>query len=414
MTPLLLVLAVAPAGAAAPVSPVTARQLVWTVGSALAGAAQTALDPKAGLDRTRPGFAPFWNALQGMQDRVSRIESALQRRDGELFLLIDQGSTDLGALRVAWARAGASNPKVAEGIRIASASYRLLRANYGREGLRHRQGGGLSDAERRHFERVQRGERRFAESLQPLRERARRLGDETTAAELERFRSEAERIAWAPLGLEAYLNALIANGEMRGEWEADAPYIRKDAPEEHAAADATVEDLYVESDIGQVFTVDLSKAGWSSLEQETEVPAERQPAAGAVQVYQLAQGEAGAPAAGEIAPGPGVVEDDASEGEPDEEMEAESVADPEGLEQTAAALDEGEILEEEDLPAGETAATPEADPASPSPASTKDIKDPKDSKKAARPKPANRPPAEGRPVSPPIGSLLFPAEGADE
>jgi hypothetical protein len=232
----------------------SARQLTGTVDAVLAGVAQAAGDPG------NPKFASFVNALQAMRVRVSRIEESLDRRDGEFFGLLDQGSADLGELRVAWARSGRRNEKVAQGLRIASASYRMLRSTYGREGVRLRQGGPLSDAERRQLQRLQRAERQLAESLQLLRDQARRRHDAATAAELERFRAEAERIARAPLDLDSYLNALIATSEMRGEWSADAPYVRKAAPQAWAAADETLQDLSVDADIGKVFAVDLGQA----------------------------------------------------------------------------------------------------------------------------------------------------------
>jgi hypothetical protein len=367
--------------AAGPARRLTARQLARTVDSALAGVAQAAEDPAAGLDRAAPGTAAFRGALGGMRLRVSRIESALERRDGEFFLLVDQGSADLGALRVSWARTGARNDTIAQGLRLASASYRLLRSHFGREGLRYRQGGGLTEAEKRQFQRLQRANQRFAESLRPLRERAERRGDPTTVAELDRFRAEAERIAWERLALETYLNALIAASEMRGEWEANAPYLRDDGPEELAAATERVHDLYVESDIGHVFTVDLGASGWPPMEQEAEIPQELQAVSGAVQVFQLVEGEEPAPE--ETVAGPeseSLAAEDAEEIGADEEIDPES-ADPEGLEE-AAELDD-EILEEEDLGVEEEGAGAEVEAAGPP-------------EKAAEPQ-AGSPAAEGSP-----------------
>jgi hypothetical protein len=234
--------------------PMAARQLVRTVDGALAGAAQAARDPKLARN---PRYAPFWSALQAMRARVSRIAGA---GGDEFFLLVDQGSSDLGELRVAWARLGAKNEPIAGQLRIASTAYRSLRSQLGREGLRLQQGGALSEAERQQLARLQASERRFAERLRRLRDEAQRRRDAATAAELERFRAEAERIAQASADLASYLNALIATSEMRGEWQADVPYIRKTAPPaELAAADEMVQDLYVDSDIGHVFTADLGK-----------------------------------------------------------------------------------------------------------------------------------------------------------
>jgi hypothetical protein len=378
---------------------VTAWQLVRTVDKALFDVAQAAGTAETGRGSGAVTSAPFWSALNGMRLRVSRIEAALARRDGELLLLVDQGSADLGALRVAWARAGVENGTVAERLRVASAAFRMLRANYGREGLRHRQGGGLSEAERRHFQRVQRTQRRFADSLEPLREGSRRRGDVVAVAELDRFRSEAHRIAWAPLELEAYLNALIAGGEMRGEWEADAPYLRGHAPGELAAADEAVQDLYVESDIGHVFTADLGAVGaLSHLDREMEIPAGEETVPGAVEVYQLAEEEE--PPVEEIAE----PYDRSGEGGPVVEIEAVPAEDlPEGAE----TADEG-ILEEEDLeePEGavEQAEAPLDEPArkpEPDPAAGKDASPSDTPKKAAPARPKTSDPSP--PLSLPIG-----------
>jgi len=387
---------------------VNARQLVRTVDLALADVTQAAGQAR-GLDPRDSQSAPFWSALNGMRLRIAQIVIALERRDGEFFSLLDQGGSDLGALRVAWARAGVRNEKAGEALRIASASYRMLRANYGREGVRLRQGGGLSEAEQRHFQRIQRAQRRFAESLRPLREGAQRRGDGVTAAELDRFRSEAERIERARLDLEAYLNSVIASGEIRGEWEADAPYIRQDAPEDFVVANEIVEDLYADSDIGHVFSVDLGDVNaLSHLDQETVVSRANP---GAVQVYEMGDGEleddsfedsqleseAEAPAGGfvmeesaePIDPG----EIDSTEVDPIEEAETGPAEDLQAVEPSEEGTFEEEDLEVESAepidagqavqPPGEAAPKPEAAPAAPPPPAA--------------------PPAAAQPVPPPIG-----------
>jgi hypothetical protein len=123
----------------------------------------------------------------------------------------------------------------------ASARQRTVTTSAARAGVAQR--GPLSDAERRRLQRLQRAERRLAQSLRLLRDQARQRHDAAAAAELERF-----------------LNALIAASEMRGEWSADAPYVRKAVPPQAwAAADETVQDLSVDADIGRVFTVDLGE-----------------------------------------------------------------------------------------------------------------------------------------------------------
>jgi hypothetical protein len=263
---LFLLLAMPQAGRADP-PVVTAGQLARTVDGALASAARSA----QGLDPRNPRYTQFWDSLQAMRTRVSRIEDALGQPGDDFFLLVDQGSSDLGALRVSWARTEVKRDQVTAQIRIASIAYRDLRSRFGREGLRLKQGGALTEAERQQLARLQASQRRFAASLRRLCDEARRR-DAATAAELERFRLEAERIAQASADLASYLSALNAASEVRGEWQANRPYVRKTAPPaELAKTDQTVQDLYVDADIGQVFTADLGNADDSSSAASAKV-----------------------------------------------------------------------------------------------------------------------------------------------
>jgi hypothetical protein len=340
---LFLLLAIPQAGRAdLPI--VTAGQLVHTVDGALAGAAQAAQK----LDPRNPKYAPFWSALQAMRTRVSRIGAALG--GDEFFLLVDQGSSDLGELRVAWARTRAKNDQVAERLRIASAAYRTLRSHFGREGARQKQGGALSEAERRQLAQLQRSERQLATSLRRLRDEARRRRDAATAAELERFRAEAERVAQASADLASYLNALIAASELRGEWQANVPYIRKTAPPaELAAADQTVQDLYVDADIGQVFTADLGNTA-ESPSGEAGAPAK-------IQVFQ--PGEEVQDVAVVVEP---VLTGDGETPEPAAEPEK---AEPAKEEEATAAAEPAPEAGEAGEPAAEALEPPEA-PSAPS------------------------------------------------
>jgi hypothetical protein len=340
-------------------APSNARQLVHAADSALEGVAAALEDPASGFDRRDTEDVVFLANLSALRARLDLIGAALSARDERLFDLLDLGSADLGALRVSWARTGHQDGRIAEGLRIASSSYRLLRSSYGREGLRNRRGGGLTKPEERQFQRLQRAQGRLAESLRVLRDQSRRRGDETTAAEMERLRREAERIAWAPLDLASYLNSLITVSEVRGEWSANARYVRQAAePEDYAIANETVEDLYVDSDIGHVFTVDLgSVGGWSYADEETEAPA--------VEVLQPGQGEtADEPATVEIiqsAPAVEVLDGPAVEPiSEDEAIEETAVSEeePAALEEPAAVEPSAEIVVE-DLPVEEPGAAAE-------------------------------------------------------
>ncbi len=215
--------------------------------------------------------------------------------------------------------------------RAESARQRTVTPSAARAGVAQRRP--LSAAERRRLQRDQ----------------ARRRHD-LAAAELERFR-----------------NALIAAGEMRGEWSAGAPSVRKAVPPQaRAAADETVQDLSVDADIGRVFTVDLGAT--PETPDGPEAPeAEAGSEAGPVPVVEevVVETSSGQAAEGVAAP----------DGERDER-------------DTRDGRDMEEDVDVEATEAGPGAAAPDVPTAPASPTT------------AAKPA---RPPAEAAPLPPPIG-----------
>lgn len=263
---------------------VNARQLMRMVETAYEDVHRAAQGADSGL-RNRP----FWASLDRMGQILEEVGTSLRTRDARFFQDLERGSVALGELKVVWARSGGNAPEVNQGLRLLSSSYRLLRRTYGGEQLRARRGGGLTDRERQRFERLQAAQRDFAARLESLRQKARERRDRELLAEMERLIAEAYRIAAAPASLDAYLNTLIASDEIRGEWAGNRYYAEPADKADWMAADQVVEDLYVESQVGHVFTVDLGKAeDWSFLDETTEPPVEGAPAvaSGAIQVYE--------------------------------------------------------------------------------------------------------------------------------
>lgn len=263
---------------------VNARQLMRMVETAYEDVHRAAQASDGGL-RNRP----FWASLDRMGQTLEEVGTSLRTRDARFFQDLERGSVALGELKVVWARSGGTAPGVDRALRLLSSSYRLLRRTYGSEQLRARRGGGLSDRERQRFDRLQAAQRDFASRLESLRQKARERQDREMLAEMERLIAEAYRIAAAPATLDAYLNTLIATDEIRGEWAGNRYYAEPADKADWMAADQVVEDLYVDSQVGHVFTLDLGKAeDWSFLDETTEPPVEGVPAVAseAIQIYE--------------------------------------------------------------------------------------------------------------------------------
>lgn len=336
-----------PAGSVLALEPprADARQLMRIVERSLEDAVAAAR--VAGLDARGPNAAryrPFFGALDRMGGAVEEVGTALRARDERFFQALERGSRALGELRVTWARSGSGHPRVDESIRIFSSSYRLLRRSYGGEQLRYRQRGGLSGQEREQFLRLQAAQRRLADRLAALRQRTR---DQAAAAELERLRAEALRIAEARANLESYLNSLMASDEMRGEWEGNRAYVEPEERAEWQEAQTVVEDLSVEAEVGHVFVVTTGRrSGWEHLDQETavtEVPS--------IEVFQVAEEESEEALEEEVVEEVVIVEEPAEEAEDSEAVEDVEIVEPaEDVEVVEPAEEEG-VEEEEGVAA---------------------------------------------------------------
>ncbi len=284
--PLILLLAASAAQGA--VRKADARALLGLAETGLSQTYRAAQASGGRLDRSRSEQRPFWSVLDKMGTALQRVREGMAARDSSFFRALEDGSADLAELKVVWARTGVRDEAVSGALRVVSSSYGLLRTGYGREAVRYRMGSGLLPAERARFLRIQRTQERLAQVLRDLEERARRRGDEAMRAELDRMAQEAWRVASAGVTLDAYLNALMISDAQRGEWTANTQYASVDDRSEWMEAGAVVEDLYVESDIGQVFMVDL---GDVQEPQEPREPAVSDTAAAPPVVTTLAPSE---------------------------------------------------------------------------------------------------------------------------
>jgi hypothetical protein len=306
-----------------------AWQLLAVSRSAVAALEQRFGDPKGALDPRNPVHVALRAARERMAGQLAVVEARFRARDPQVFAELEAGSRTLGELRVRWSQARAADPAAAAALRSLSIAYRRLRSVYGREGLRFRQGPPLAEAEARHFERLQQGTLILVSRLQTLRERAAQSGETARVAELDRLLREADRIVEAEPDLAAYLNTTMSNDELAGEWTAEAEDLRRLDPAGWGDADEAVSQLYVESDIGHVFQLDLGQTqDWDYLDQPTEIDLDSPGDRPAMQVFRLAgrgpDGLARFEAGGGEAPAPVL-----AEGEAPEEASAEGAAEEE-------------------------------------------------------------------------------------
>jgi hypothetical protein len=253
---------------------VDARQLLALAQGGLAAAVQAArgpLAPEAARNR------PFWVAVDGMERALGAVTAAFTSRSPSFFDALSAGSRALAELKAVGAHAtppAASDPGVRAGLETLSAAYALLRGSYGPEALRAAQGGSLTADEARRFQVLQQAQAVLARRLSALRGQVTRAGDRRAAADLARLIAQAQSIAQADLTLAAYLAARPAAESLAGEWAGDARSAKPATRKILSKAAPQVESLATGTDVGFVFTTDLSKVdAWAPLATPVEVPA---------------------------------------------------------------------------------------------------------------------------------------------
>lgn len=222
------------------------------------------------LDPTNPRQAPFWQALARMGQTLQTVHATLASSDPRVFQALRDGSRTLAELRVTWSRIGAPAPAVESQLAALASSYRMLRSGYGREGLRERQGVDLAEEERRWLERWQDSQRRFADQLRILLAQAAERGDFDTVAELQPILEDAERIGEGDPDLDTYLEASLASDTVEGEWEALSDDLAEEYEEEWQTADAIMDQISVESDVGFVLAANLGEVA-AYLDEKGEI-----------------------------------------------------------------------------------------------------------------------------------------------
>ncbi|HVT18501.1 MAG TPA: hypothetical protein VHQ90_20275 [Thermoanaerobaculia bacterium] len=218
------------------------------------------------------------NRLVKVGSALAAMQSTLAVRDPRFFAAMGEGSRALVELQTVWRRGGPggpAQPEISRGFADLSGSFRTLRAAYGQEEVRRRDGRPLSAAEARQLARMQAAQRQLAARLQALAARARERQDQRLLAELSRLDAELGRLAAAPPTLDGYLNVLIRSDVVLGEWAAIGPLVQPEEQAEWAAADAAAQELTTDADTGFVLVADLgSGATWTYLEAEATQPAD--------------------------------------------------------------------------------------------------------------------------------------------
>lgn len=202
----------------------TAEQLIGDAEKATAFLAKTLKDSAdKTLDAKNVKQQPFWAALKRTSVTLEKIKTQLKARDPRFFETLNEGTQNAAELRSFYPRTGIKNARVELGVKTLSNALVLLRRNYGREAIRIKRGGELTEAEKDEFLQVKESQRTLVENLKNLEAQA--AGNKLLAAEIKRMLSQLKIGIEAPLTLAAFHEARETLDVIEGEWNAYSYYV---------------------------------------------------------------------------------------------------------------------------------------------------------------------------------------------
>ena len=202
----------------------TAEQLIFDADRALAYLAKSLKEsPDRALDARNARQQPFWSAVKRAGETLETIRAQLFARDPKFFETLNDGTQNAAELRSLYPRSGIKSAHVEEGVRALSNALLLLRKNYGREALRKKRGGELSDSEKLDFAKLKDALKALAENLKELEAQAHE--NRHLSVELSRMMAQLKAGIDSPMTLEALQRARETLDVVEGEWNAYSYYV---------------------------------------------------------------------------------------------------------------------------------------------------------------------------------------------
>ncbi|MEO8197610.1 MAG: hypothetical protein ABI689_12925 [Thermoanaerobaculia bacterium] len=261
-----------PAAKPAPGKQVNGKQLLAESKKAVAGILKASKASGGKLDPKNKKQAPFFGGIKELRASIADSEKKMKAKDKKLFDSLSKGSTALAKVKTAWPRTGVKDAKVDGYLGKLDNSYTALRARYGSEGLRAKQGGALSAKEKANFEKIKASQAEFANKLAPMQAKAKKNGDKGTEAELARLIAQSNKISTAQLSVDAFLTAMVLVDVLQGEWDCYSYYVGPDYRADWVQVDVWVEASFTSYDTMYWETVDTySVESWDYWDASMEL-----------------------------------------------------------------------------------------------------------------------------------------------
>jgi hypothetical protein len=218
---------------------------------------------------------PFWTELTRAEAAAEAMAKGLKAKDAKAFHGIGKLGELLAGLRTTWRKTGVADKHVKEGVEAASNSLATLRRHYGKEALRRKKGGALSEKEQKTLAGLKAAQAKTAAMWVDLQKKAAAAGHARVAADLGRLVIESADLAKAEATVEGLLEALADMDRIEGEWAAYAYFVPQDLEVVWTETLKATEVVYAAADVAYVEIVDaVVVEDWAYLEVDVEVDAD--------------------------------------------------------------------------------------------------------------------------------------------
>jgi hypothetical protein len=242
--------------------------------SALAAAARATPVSKDAKNRMEE---PFFTALKRFDGNLEATGAAIEAKDKSFVAKLSKGTEFLATVEAAAKASGiAADAKAADAMKTLANAWKALRHEYGKEAIRRKQGGALTEAEKADIAKAKASQSDFVARLRPLKEKsAASKGAKRYAGEIDHLLALSAEIGKADQTVDALIHTLWLLDVMQGEWAAFEYYVDPGLRAEWIVVDTALHTTFQSWD---TWTAEVEDAivveEWTSLEAEAEVPAD--------------------------------------------------------------------------------------------------------------------------------------------
>ncbi len=226
---------------------------------------------EAKLDAKQKQNEPFLAALKKTSQVIDDLEKAATAKNDTYWNAMHRMAGAVQQLEAASRNLSGKTPGMADGVKKLGAGFELYRHAYGKQSVRKKKGGSLTDKEKAAFAKLKEQDKKTLAELEKLKASAAK--NAALVAELAELIRMTNAVIAAEVTVDAYCDALYWVEDCEGSWEFCLDFVIHEEPEWVVLFETSHQ---VVSEVESVYWTSMNEvafeaADWATLDVEIEV-----------------------------------------------------------------------------------------------------------------------------------------------